>query len=380
MEERTSRSRKQKIRLIAGLFVVLLAGFTLAGNSLRALSMPKVYTTVTAMGEIAHRFEGSGTVEPGEERSLANPAGWKVADVLVKQGDRVHHGQPLIEYDDGDALQQLADLQADLKKLNLSMAQLHANFIEAANGGDASAKISAGNAIETAKLDIATQQQHIENLQQSIAGNKELTAPFDGIVMQVNAVAGLLSGGLPDVVVSNSGKGFQIQLSIPGDLADLLDIGETLDQITPNGQDNQQLSGTISAIEADGSAGSPDLTADGGPDPNLPASPPSKLTVTIKNDGLRGGERVKVTISKSGSEQTVTVPNEAIHKDERGAFVYTLREENGPLGNAYYAVETPVTVIDSNAYETAVGQELFEQQEVIINSTGFLMDGERVRR
>ncbi|MBM7563648.1 efflux RND transporter periplasmic adaptor subunit [Paenibacillus sacheonensis] len=378
MEERTSESRKRKIRLIAGLFLVLLAGCTLAGNSLRALSLPKVYTTVPSTGSLAHDYEGSAAIQPGEARDLMNPAGWKVSKVLVKQGERVHKGQPLVLYDDSDARLELADQQAVLKKLNLSMHQLENDYIEAASGDSASAKAAAANAIETAKLDIASEQRHIEHQQKTIAESRQITAPFDGSVTKVNAAAGLDSGGLPDITVANSAKGYQLQLLVPGETAALFHAGDTLDHITVEEADARTLTGTITTIEEAAAGG---LAVTGGEETGVTADmgPTYKLTIVFTDDSLRGGEQVNVKLSKEGGDQLILVPNEAVHKNDRGAYVYTLRAEDGPLGNAYYVVETPIKIADANEYATAVSEGLFERQDIIINSSSFIMDGVRVR-
>ncbi|QHT61591.1 biotin/lipoyl-binding protein [Paenibacillus lycopersici] len=380
MEELVIRSRKRKIRLAAGLFVVLLIAFTLAGNTLRSLSLPKVYMAAAAEGQVTHRYEGTAAVEPGETIALANPAGWKAANVLVKQGDRVHDGQTLVEYNDDDAQLQLADLKASLKKLELSMNQLHADYIAAANGGGESAIIGAGNAIETAKLDIATEQQHIANLQKSIAANGRLTAPFDGIVMQVNAAEGSFPQGGADIVLSNTAKGYRIQLAVPADTADLLEIGETMDGVSLDEPGGKPLSGTVSAIDQMAVSGDPVLTESGDPGANAGKTGSRMVTIALKDESIRGGERVIVKLSKSAGVPLVTVPAKAVHQDERGAYVYTLREESGPLGNAYYAAETPVRIIDANAYVMAVDGDLFAEQEVVVDSSGYLTDGVRVRR
>ncbi|REE55424.1 multidrug efflux pump subunit AcrA (membrane-fusion protein) [Paenibacillus taihuensis] len=381
MEERAIQSRKRRIRVVAGLFVVMLIAFTLAGNTLRSLSLPKVYTAAAEEGTVKHNFETTAILQPGETRALANPAGWKVSSLLVKEGDQVHRGQLLIQYDDSNAMQQLTDLNTDLKKLDLSMSLLQADYIAAVNGGDVTAKISAGNAIETAKLDIATKQQYIKNLKQSILENSRLTAPFDGIVTQVNAAEGLPSGGLPDLVLSNTSKGYQIRIQVPGATAALLEVGEVMDDITLEEDTKQQLQGTITAIDQGTVSGEPNLADSDVPSGNIGGSASSSsVTIIIKEAALRGGERVSVSITKMKGEPTITVPNKAVHQDEKGAYVYTLREESGPLGNAYYAVETPIHIVDSNAFVTAVGGELFPEQEVIVDSTGYIMDGVRVRR
>jgi|GEM_PF-4973573 Membrane-fusion protein len=380
MEEQKSGFNKRKLRLLAGLFLALLVICTLAGNTLRSMSLPKVYTQLAEKGSLAHVYEGSATVQPHHARDIQNPAGWKVKKVLVKQGDKVSIGQKLVEYDDSETMLQLADMQTNLKKQQLSMSQLQANYITAVTDGDENTLADAKVAIEAAKLDMATQEQHIQSMKKSIAEGQAAIAPFAGIVIQVNALAGADPSGAPDVIVADTAQGYEIRLQVPGDVAGLLEIGEMLDQLTLTGKESRQLAGTIMNIEDVKNGGEGLQPDDDISDTNDFASLPSSVTVSLKDDKLKGGERVQARIAKTAKEQTVTVPSEAVHYDDRGAYVFTLESKEGPLGNAYYVTETPIKVADSNSYVSAVSEGLFEQMEVIVNSAGFLMDGMRVRR
>ncbi|GMK44580.1 hypothetical protein PghCCS26_17080 [Paenibacillus glycanilyticus] len=381
MEERKSGSGKRKLRLLAGLFLILLAVCTLAGNTIRNLSLQKVYTQTASMGSITHEFEGKATVQPEQTQALMNPSGWKVKKVLVKQCDKVTKGQKLIEYDGGEAMLQLDDMKTSLKKQQLSLSQLQTDYITAVTEGDESELSAAKVALDSAKLDIASQENHILSLQKSIAESQSVFAPFAGIATEVNALAGSGPGGGPDIVLTKASEGFKIQLQVPGDIARLLEVGETLDQIKIEGKDTEQLTGTITTIDNDVNGAALDL-ADGGisPQSNDSDSMPGIVTVKLKDNKLIGGERLQVKIVKSNSGNILTLPNEAVHQDDQGAYVFTLESKEGPLGNAYHAVKTPVKVTDSNAYATAVTEGLFEEQEVIVSSTGYLIDGTRVRR
>ncbi|ACT01779.1 efflux RND transporter periplasmic adaptor subunit [Paenibacillus sp. JDR-2] len=380
MDERKPGSGKRKLRLLASLFLILLAVCTLAGNTIRNMSLQKVYTQTASKGSVTHEFEGNATVLPEQTQDLTNPAGWKVMKVLVKQGDKVAKGQKLIEYDGSEAMLQLEDMKTSLKKQQLSMNQLHTDYITAVTQGDESTLSAAMVALESAELDIASQENHIQRLQKNIADSQSISAPFAGIVTEVNALAGSGPGGGPDVTLANASKGFKIQLQVPGDISRLLEIGEALNQITLTGKDSGQLSGTIMTID-NNMNGTVDNTLDSGTShSNDTHFIPSSVTVLLKDNKLIGGERVQVKIVKSNSEAILTLPNEAVHQDERGAYVFTVESKEGPLGNAYYAVKTPVKVTDTNAYVTAVTEGLFEEQEVIVSSTGYLIDGVRVRK
>ncbi|MEK4259420.1 MULTISPECIES: efflux RND transporter periplasmic adaptor subunit [unclassified Paenibacillus] len=376
MEEETSKSRKRKVGLIAGLFIGLLIMLTLVGNTIQALTLPKVLTVQAATGSLSHSYASTATVQPKEERELTNPAGWKVARMLVKKGDRVHKDQTLIEYDGSDIKQQIADGEAALKKLNLSMEQLKYNVIQAMQAEDEAAKISAASALETAKLDRTTQQQHNQQLKNNLAANDHLAAPYGGIVTDVGAIEGYASSGAPDIRISNSAKGYNFELLIPSDIAAMLSVGESLQDIKLIGKDNEQLGGKIERMD--------DMSNQAGSTPDTPELNTSgsmqRIVIALESIGLHGGERVEVHLTKTKDSNQLLVPNQAIHKDSEGSFVYTIKETQGPLGNAYYAVRTPVTVSDSNDSTTAISEGLFDEQEVLVESNDLIMDGTRVHK
>ncbi|MGV2806597.1 hypothetical protein GNF85_23960, partial [Clostridium perfringens] len=78
MEEVISRSRKRKVSITAGLFTGLLLILTFAGNTLQALTLPKVVITSVNKGSLVHSYVGRSTINPKEERELIHPSGWKV--------------------------------------------------------------------------------------------------------------------------------------------------------------------------------------------------------------------------------------------------------------------------------------------------------------
>lgn len=380
MEEETSRSKKRKVRLIAGLFIGLLIVLTLVGNTIQALTLPKVLAVQAAAGSLTHSYNSTATVHPKEERDLTNPAGWKVAKVLVKKGDTVHKGQTLIEYDGSDIKQQIADEEAALKKLDLSMQQLEYNVIQAMQAEDEAAKISASSALESAKLDIATQQQHNQQLMNNLAASDHLAAPFDGIITDVGAIEGYASSGRPDIRISNSAKGYKLELPIPSDIASMLSVGESLEDLRLIGKEDEPIQGKIESMGdmSNSNGGSPDTSSD--EKTSGFSGSMQNLVISLGGSGIHGGERVEVHITRTKESDQLLVPSKAIHKDSEGAFVYTIKETQGPLGNAYYAVRTPVKVSDSNDSTTAISEGLFDEQEVIVESNDLIMDGTRVHK
>lgn len=360
--------RKRKIRLLAGLFVLAMALFTLIGNTLQGLTLPRVATVVPETGQLAHSFEGTAALQPAEERDLFGPAGRKALQVLVREGDVVRKGQTLVTYDDGDAAMQAADAEAALQKLQLSMEGLQKNFIEAEKSDDEAAKTAAMIAIESAKLDIASQQRSLDRLRDEREENRKLVAPFDGVVVSVGAAEGLASGGAADVRLTNAAKGFRFALQLPGDVAALLDVGEELE--IESGKSKAAVIGRVANLESgEAQSGGTGMTAQGA----------TRMTVTLSGESLRGGDKVHLRIDKPGNaEAAMLLARDAVHQDGAGAYVFTVVERQGALGNAYYAVRRPVTIVDANESTVAV-TGLFEAPEVVMTSSEPLFDGDRVR-
>ncbi|MEC0242624.1 hypothetical protein P4H66_22690 [Paenibacillus dokdonensis] len=377
MQEEISKSRKRKVGIIAGLFIGLLLMLTFAGNTFQALTLPKVMTSQITKGSLVHSYEGSSTVNPQEERELTNPAGWKVSKVLVKKGEAVNKGQSLIKYDGIEIKQQLADEQSALKKSDLSLEQLKYSVMLAMQGEDDAAKISASAALETAKVDMTTQQQHIQNLKNTLAANQQIVAPFNGIVTDISAIEGFSSSGVPDIKISNAEKGYKLELLIPSEIASMLSVGEVLDNMKLDREDHPSLTGKIEKM--DETLNSPNNSSNSS-DANAPGGAMYHLVIALEDHELHGGERVEVRIMKSKGEDLMLVPNKAVHKDNQGVYVYTISESASPLGNAYYAVRTPIKISDANDVSTAVTEGLFDQQEIIVENSGLIMDGTRVHK
>lgn len=374
MEEVLTRSRKRKISLIAGLFIGLLLVLTFAGNTLQALTLPKVVTASIDKGSLDHSYIGRATVNPKEERELVNPSGWKVDKVLVKKGDVVRKGEILVRYDGSEVKQQIAMEQSALKKLNLSLEQLEYNVMQAMQEEDEALRMSASSAFETAKLDMATQELRIENLKHTLSVNQQMAAPFDGTILEVGAMEGSGSTGGPDITMTNQAKGYGIELTVPSQIASRFNVGDVLDQILLDDEEQRSITGAIERIEE----GTNSLSANAEDAAENSISTMSRMVIKLEEDGLTGGEQVKVNIKISSDAEQFLIPNHAVHKDSEGAYVYSLRESQGPLGNAYYAVRTPIRISDSNDHTTAVSEGLFDQQEIIVDSSGLIMDGARI--
>ncbi|WP_028609345.1 efflux RND transporter periplasmic adaptor subunit [Paenibacillus harenae] len=374
LNEQMVTGRQRKLRLAASFFILLMILFTLFSNTLLALTTPKAVLTVPSRGELVHHFTGSGIVNRKAEAALTNPAGWKATKVTVKKGDHVTKGQSLVTYDKQDAEQQILDEQANLKKLKLSNEEQKSNYIEAAQSGDEQSMKSAKRALDIGAIDVDMQERRIQRLQNDLHENSELLAPFDGVVTEVNAAEGLPSSGSPDIRISNTSLGFESEFLVPADSAVQLKIGDKL-KVQVKGDEGLTVEGQVEQIQ-DGDSGLQGSTdPGGGAAVNVPMK---KLQVALHDNALKGGESVKVELTQM-TDDMILVPNQAIRDEGGKKYVYGVEEQDGPLGNTFYVRKIFITAADSNESVTAVSEGLFEQQEVILESSEPLREGDKIR-
>ncbi|WP_152391766.1 efflux RND transporter periplasmic adaptor subunit [Paenibacillus guangzhouensis] len=372
--EQAVMGRKRTIRIVAVLFIFVLIAFTLLGNTIMALTLPKVTVIEPKPGQLTHTFKGSGILKWRAEMELVNPTSSIVKKIKVKKGDVVKKGQQLVIYERSDAEQQILDEQASLDKLRIAIEEQQSSYIMAVQNGDELLIKAAKRQIDTSKIDLDVQQRKIQKMQEDLTKSRVLVAPFDGMITEVAAIEGLASTrGGSDVRISNKSLGFESEVSVPARIASLLKIGDRLD-VQVNGSQEEQDEGMLADIQ-DGNGS--DLSSAGGGTPSN--EPMKRLLITIQGGDWKGGEHVQVELTRQAAAEALLISNQAIHEDSSGKYVYRVEDRNGPLGNAFYVQRVPITVVDVNDHESAVTEGLFEQDQVVLESSEPLQEGNKVR-
>ncbi|MCZ8520334.1 MULTISPECIES: efflux RND transporter periplasmic adaptor subunit [Paenibacillus] len=379
--EPEQRSRQRTIKTVFGMFMGLLGVLTLFGNTLQSLTLPKATTEKPAQGSLSHTLEGSGILKPIAEAQLTNPAGWKVKAVGVKEGDRVKKGQLLIAYDSSSAERELQDETAQGEKLKIDLQSMQDRFIGSAQEGDELKKRSASRDIEKSKIDLDIQNRKIKHLADRLSNQKELTAPFDGVVTKVNAVAGLASIVEPDIVIANESRGYRFEFVAGAPLLTALGIvpDDKIQVEVQTAEDRQTriLDGTIAEF-ADAAPRTDNAPGQAGDTAAVTAQ--KAVRVNVAGSGLKGGEQAHATIAKPSRLEGHLISNEAVHQDRDGVFIYKVEEHKGALGNVFIARKVRIPSAETNGKETVVPAEsLYENERVILASSEPLQDGSRVR-
>lgn len=367
--------------MVAGIFISLLILFTLFSNTLTALTLPKVAVAQAGRGNLSHEYHASGVLKWKAETELSDTSGWKVKDVKVKAGDVVKKGQTLITYDGKEIKGQIQDEQAALSKLKMTADSLEYALMEAMQGGDEKAINDATIAYKSSGIDIDTQERRIQKLQDSLNEGGKLEAPFAGTVTKVNARSGFASSGLPDVVLSDRSQGLILELALPAQSVTMLKTGSEID-LQLDGASTVQVKGRIEsitdsdAVNTNSGSGSGDDGGAGSPANGIVQM--KKLSLTVQDPAAKNGLTAQADLTQL-LQDVVLVPNTAIHDEGGKKYVLGVESKDGPLGNAFYVRKVYITVADSNETQSAVTDGLFEQEQIILESSQPLQEGDRIR-
>jgi len=383
-EEQTLTGRQKKLRLLIIVFIGALLILTLYSNTLQTMNLPKVWTEKGKQGQLVQNFRASGTLHPAKEIELSSAAGWIVSGVHIKAGDRVEKGQVLITYENRAADSLLRDEQAMLAQMRLELDEPKERYVEATKNGDEAGKRTAKREVEIAQLKIGVQERKISNLQQDMETNRQIVAPFDGVVAKVNAVQGISSAKDSfDVRLSNTSMGYQAAFLLPVSATEQLKPGDKLNVDVKSRNVAKRVEGTVAAMEpSDANAGAASSASpmEGGEQQKVRAVRSSRLLVTVPGEELQGGEQANVHITVTSAEKNgMLLSNKAIRYANGIPYVYVVEENKGPLGNIYHVRRTEIETGDANDSETVVLEGAYPNQNIVVESNEPLADGKRVR-
>ncbi len=301
-----------------------LCSLSLAGLMLVAVmgvARAQAGTPDVAVAEIGSRAVGQGVVLEGSvqavrQSTLSAQASGRIAQLLVKAGDRVRSGQLLAIIDDRMTQAGVQQAQAQVAQADAQLANARATWnrtqdlfkqgflsksaLDAAETQFKAAQASANGAL-------AGQSQS-----QLAQGYTRLTAPYDGWVLSTHAEAGdLASPGAP-VLTVYAPQPIRALVHVPVSRQPAATPAPTIEVRLPDGRWVAPAARTA-----------------------LPAADPVSQTVEWRLDlpaeatvGLVPGQQVQVRFS-SGQAQRLTVPTAAVFRRGEMTAVYVARTPAG---------------------------------------------------
>lgn len=123
MEKDTKR--KQYIKKIAGIFLVLLLILTFFSNTIMNYSLPEVATETVSAGTVSNKVRGQGTVETNSDYEVTVSGTRVIKEVKFEVGDTVKEGDVLFTFEEGENAElTMAEDELAAKELEYAKALL----------------------------------------------------------------------------------------------------------------------------------------------------------------------------------------------------------------------------------------------------------------
>ena len=203
MTEKKSK-RKDIIKNVAIVFLVILLALTFFSNTIMNWSLPEVSGQYAGYGTITNSIRASGTVIANMGYSVTIDETREIRSILIRKGDKVEAGQVIFTLEEGDSAEleaaktelenmeyqyQLALINSgstSYSSMELELSDLQADLLEAQEKLKALDAYSdtAGieEALEKAQKDMQEKQEYLQELENAISGIGEETDTDDANV------------------------------------------------------------------------------------------------------------------------------------------------------------------------------------------------------
>lgn len=366
-------------RTVLALFFLAMALLTIFSNTIQSAMLPKVTTEKPWKKSLVIPIQGEGILVPRRQIDLTSDSGWKIRKVHVGEKDRVKKGQILVTFDSSVGERQREDAELQVRRFELNMELLQQQYISAQMTGDADAMGKAERDLKSGRLELEAAQAKVHQLQEENSAKRTLTAPFDGRIASIDAEEGMaVPPGQKLITLIKSGEGFAFSFSVLADAAARLDLNEEIPVVVHGEQDKTVKGKVVDIKAASGGTGFSDQgpgQAEQGPGGE---SERRTITIAVPQSGLEGGEKVSVDTEKPAAEQGLVISKKWLRQDADGTYVFVVREERSALGNTYTVHKAYVATGDEVGDEIAILRGLWQEDEVIAESSDPLQEGDRV--
>ncbi len=118
---------RRRAAVLLGQFLIFMMICTLISQALYTGRMVQVTAGNSRSMSLNHVVEAEGTVQKGPESAVLVPAGMRIAQVLVREGQQVEAGETLFLLDCGDMEEQLSEKQEEEQRRRMQLESAREN-------------------------------------------------------------------------------------------------------------------------------------------------------------------------------------------------------------------------------------------------------------
>jgi len=160
------KSKKEWIKSIAIIFLIVLLVLTFFSNTIMNRSLPEVSAQYCYSGQVTNKVRGTGTVQANDPYSVTVKESRKIESVLVREGDIVEKGDVLYTLTDGES----AELKAAMEELATARNEYELAIITGAITKDVTDSVEKNGAgsLETNQAKITAAKNLVETLEKKV--------------------------------------------------------------------------------------------------------------------------------------------------------------------------------------------------------------------
>ena len=326
---------KRKLLLVAIAVVVVLAGGAFAWKNGKGSGNAAAVATATKPGErpieliaaelhtikprgLVDVVRFTGTTQPVDQTIVKARVAGRLAEVLVREGDRVAKGQLLARFETNELQSRVNERQSALDAARADARWTARDLgdketLAKRNIVSQSALDAARSTAENKASMVSVAEAQLEIAQRNL-GDAQVKAPFDGVVGEriANQGESLPIDGKILALLDTS----HVEVAAQMPAADVVRL--KVDQpatVTLEGFGDREFQGRITRISPTAQPGSRSI--------------PVYVEITDRHDALRGGLFAMGSVVVAEKGHALAVPAGAMRKDEQGDYV--LAVENGVL-------------------------------------------------
>ena len=326
---------KRKLLLVAIAAAVVLAGGAFAWKNGKGSGNAAAVATATKPGErpieliaaelhtikprgLVDVVRFTGTTQPVDQTIVKARVAGRLAEVLVREGDRVAKGQLLARFETNELQSRVNERQSALDAARADARWTARDLgdketLAKRNIVSQSALDAARSTAENKASMVSVAEAQLEIAQRNL-GDAQVKAPFDGVVGEriANQGESLPIDGKILALLDTS----HVEVAAQMPAADVVRL--KVDQpvtVTLEGFGDREFQGRITRISPTAQPGSRSI--------------PVYVEITDRHDALRGGLFAMGSVVVAEKGHALAVPAAAMRKDEQGDYV--LAVENGVL-------------------------------------------------
>ncbi len=323
-----------------------------------AVEAPRLETGLSKQKNFTKKHEITGVAQSKNTFDIyENSSLGSIKEIVVSKGETVTSGQTLVTYENAEIEKEIRNLKRDKEAADVRSDHYSSevsrwrselsDYDEEKDSADAKILIQKELAEAELQGDLAEGESSVlsDDISELEKQLEELSvkSPADGVVSEVNGIG---SDG-PLLTIVGQGN-FELVAEIEQDIAAVVKTGDSVQIMSA---DNKKLNGTIQTL--------------------LPAgqSKSFKLTVLVEEEAAWvEGQTAKIIITETLAEKAVSVPKQAILKDDEKTYVLTI------VKNKLYRLKVSTGIEQKGDVQITKG--LKKGQVIVLNPSPVYVSGQ----